>query len=289
MYLAAISIRGNEVYRVCNFTRRRYVKSFPLIGYWLSVVPFMPFVKKWFTSIACTILPEAFASYEAKTDDTGSDRLSAETIMRAIAWSQSSDITSRFREVRNKTSVASTAAGFAVRSMQPAPPPVGGTTLTSTDLVGKSSEAATEIAASKGLRVQTKPFDPTVGASAITDVAGLFRTAEPGDQVTLFADDAGQVRFYEIAKSAPADIVGPDAAPDVTRLQSQLTQAQTQLNQTLIQLTTLQTQQAQRDGDLAELRTQLGELSAAHRELRAQVAPPPTPPAKRQTRTPRKK
>jgi hypothetical protein len=296
MYLAAISIRGNEVYRVCNFTRRRYVKSFPLIGYWLSVVPFMPFVKKWFTSLACTVLPEAFASYEAKTDDTGSDRLSAETIMRAIAWSQSSNVTSRFREVRNKTSVASTAAGFAVRSMQPAPPPVGGATLTSTDLVGKPADAATEIAASKGLRVQTKAFDPSVGASAITDVAGLFRTAQPGDQVTLFADEAGQVRFYEVAKSAPTESVGPDATPDVSRLQAQLTQAQTQLNQSLIQLTALQTQQAQRDGDLAELRTQLGDLSAAHRELRAQVAPSPAkkatpakkaPPAKKATRTPR--
>ena len=171
--------------------------------------------------------------------------------------------------------MASTAAGFAVRSMQPAPPPVGGATLTSNDLVGKSADAATEIAASKGLRVQTKAFDPKVGASAITDVAGLFRTAQPGDQVTLFADDVGQVRFYEIAKSASVEPVGPDATPDMTRLQTQLTQAQTQLSQTLVQLTALQTQQAQRDGDLAELRSQLVELSAAHRELRSQVAPPP--------------
>ena len=37
--LGCVSIRDNEVYRVCNFTRRRHVVTFPKLGYWLSIVP----------------------------------------------------------------------------------------------------------------------------------------------------------------------------------------------------------------------------------------------------------
>ncbi|HEY7043066.1 MAG TPA: DUF6519 domain-containing protein [Nocardioidaceae bacterium] len=271
LYLAAVSIRSNQVYRVCNFTRRRYVKSFPLIGYWLSVVPFMPMLKQRFAEVACTVLPDLLKPYNVQTGATGSDRLSVEMLMQAVAWAQSTDVPGRVREVRNKSNVASGAAGLALRTLRPAPRPIGGRALVATDLVGKQSDAAAQIATSKGLTVETRAFDPSQGAGSVKDIAGVFRSAQPGDQVTLFTDDTGQVRYYEVVKPAPTIDIGPNTPADVITLQGQLTQAQTQLNQTLIQLTTLQTQQTQRDAELAELRSQLGTLSNAHDQLRNQI------------------
>jgi hypothetical protein len=269
IYLAAISIRDREVYRVCNFTRRRYVKSFPLVGYWTSVVPFMPFLKQWFTRLACTVLPDHFRPYEVNIDEPGPDRISLETIMQAVAWAQSSDISGRVREVRKRTRVATGTARLAATALRPAPRPVGGRTLLVNDVVGKQSDAATEIATAKGLAVETRPFTAGVAARS---VAGVFRTARAGDQLTLFTDESGAVRSFEITNPAPVDTIATTTVPpDVAVLQNQLTQAQTQLNQTLIQLTTLQTQQVHRDTEMTQLRTQLADLSLAHDQLRTDV------------------
>jgi hypothetical protein len=60
IYLACISIRNQEVYQVCNFSRRKYVKSFPTVEYWLSLVPVIPLVGKFVEKFCCTILPEFF-------------------------------------------------------------------------------------------------------------------------------------------------------------------------------------------------------------------------------------
>ena len=278
LYLAAVSIRSSQVYRVCNFTRRRYVKSFPLIGYWLSVVPFMPFLKERFAQLACLVLPDFFKPYVAQTGDAGSDRLSVESIMQAIAWAQSTDIPGKVRDVQSKKKVVGSAAVMGIKSLKPKPKPVGGKALVATDVVGKQSDAAVQIANTKGLTVETRAFDPSAGAGSVKDIAGAFRTAQPGDQVILFTDATGQVRYFEVAKPPPPDTTTVTVSPDVAVLQNQLTQTQTQLNQTLIQLTTLQTQQVQRDAELTDLRNQLGALSQAHGQLRNEIGNLNNPP-----------
>ncbi len=60
VYLASVTIRGREVYQVCNFSRRKYVKSFPTVGYWLSLIPLSPFIHKAVEYLCCLVLPELF-------------------------------------------------------------------------------------------------------------------------------------------------------------------------------------------------------------------------------------
>lgn len=45
IYLAGITVRNGTVYKVCNFSKRRYVKTFPGVEYWLSIVPVLPIVE----------------------------------------------------------------------------------------------------------------------------------------------------------------------------------------------------------------------------------------------------
>lgn len=56
VYLGTVKIRGRKVYRICNFSKRRYVKTFRTWGYWLSTVPILPAVKVAFTKFCCTVL-----------------------------------------------------------------------------------------------------------------------------------------------------------------------------------------------------------------------------------------
>ena len=56
VYLGSVEIRGNKVFKICNFTKRKYVKSEQLVEYWLSVVPIIPIFKKTFADFCCKIL-----------------------------------------------------------------------------------------------------------------------------------------------------------------------------------------------------------------------------------------
>ena len=88
IYLACISIRKEEVYQVCNFSRRKYVKSFPTVEYWLSLVPVIPLVGKFVEKFCCTILPEFFtgkykaSAAAAKASAPSQNKVSSEAMFK---------------------------------------------------------------------------------------------------------------------------------------------------------------------------------------------------------------
>jgi hypothetical protein len=55
VYLGCVEIQNNKVYKICNFSHRRYVKSVKLVEYWLSTVPVLPLLKKWFADFCCKV------------------------------------------------------------------------------------------------------------------------------------------------------------------------------------------------------------------------------------------
>jgi len=62
IYLGSIEIRINpntgkpEVYKICNFTKRRYVQSERLMEYWLSAVPIIPILKQVVADFCCKVV-----------------------------------------------------------------------------------------------------------------------------------------------------------------------------------------------------------------------------------------
>ncbi|HYJ79139.1 MAG TPA: hypothetical protein VEW03_06045, partial [Longimicrobiaceae bacterium] len=56
IYLGCVEIVDGDVYKICNFSKRHYVKSFRTYGYWLSAIPLLPLVKKAFAELCCTVL-----------------------------------------------------------------------------------------------------------------------------------------------------------------------------------------------------------------------------------------
>jgi len=53
IYLGTVEIRHAQVFHICNFSKRHYVKSFRTWGYWLSAVPILPIVKSAFAKFCC--------------------------------------------------------------------------------------------------------------------------------------------------------------------------------------------------------------------------------------------
>jgi hypothetical protein len=58
VYLGTIEIHDSEIYHICNFSKRKYVKTFRTVGYWLSVIPVANLLKKAFTVFCCAVLDD---------------------------------------------------------------------------------------------------------------------------------------------------------------------------------------------------------------------------------------
>ncbi len=165
-----------------------------------------------------------------------------EQLQQLIAWSQSNDVLGRWREVRQRGTVARSAARVAVTRVQPRPAPASAPRILSSDIVGQPADHVEEALSGRGVVIRRERFEPRVSLSAVSDVAALFRDAQPGDEITLY-EEAGTVRYFTIAKPpaaiprAPAQPLaeaaepGPpaDLADRVTALEQELATLRAQL------------------------------------------------------------
>jgi hypothetical protein len=58
-----VEIRDNEVYKICNFEKRKYVKSFPTMGYWFSLIPVWPMLTSLVSNFCCAVIPNIFDGF----------------------------------------------------------------------------------------------------------------------------------------------------------------------------------------------------------------------------------
>lgn len=108
--LAAVSIRGNSVYKVCNWSRRKYVKSFPTVGYWLSMVPVLPFLRDALGRVCGTILTESFGKYDTAGHDSSGRGMQVQAILRLLEIAQEEDPLARLRKGRQSAMSVSSMA-----------------------------------------------------------------------------------------------------------------------------------------------------------------------------------
>lgn len=60
VYLGCLSLRDGKVYNICNFTKRKFVKTFPSVSYWLSLIPIGPLVAWAVEKLCCMLMPNLF-------------------------------------------------------------------------------------------------------------------------------------------------------------------------------------------------------------------------------------
>src|SRR5688572_28392594 len=66
VWLACITVKESEVYKICNIGKCKDVWTFPKLEYWFSLVPILPFLKAGLSKFCCTILPNIFNNYADK-------------------------------------------------------------------------------------------------------------------------------------------------------------------------------------------------------------------------------
>jgi hypothetical protein len=269
--LGCVSIRDNEVYKICSLTGRRYVKSFPTIGYWLSLVPIQALIARAVEMLCCAVLPEWFSERSA-ADRQGGDFMSTSTLMRLVETAQTNDLSGWLSDLGSRFGTATRTAMLAVRSVGPSVPPPGGPTVKASTLIGQPVDQVAAALRERGVTVRQARFDPRLGVQTVGTVAGMFRSPQPGQEVTLCEED-GQVRFFSVADPSPLasrvnDLETTVAARDaeIGQLRESLASAQqilAHVQDLHTQVTAARAELEQRDQALVDLRTRLETVERA--------------------------
>ncbi|WP_020588526.1 DUF6519 domain-containing protein [Desulfobacter curvatus] len=67
VYLGCLTLADDEVYEICNFTKRKYVKTFPAMSYWFSLLPVEGLVAWVVEKLCCLVMPD----YISEKPETG--------------------------------------------------------------------------------------------------------------------------------------------------------------------------------------------------------------------------
>ena len=209
LYLACISIRHGQIYKVCNFSKRRYVKSFPTVDYWLSVIPIMPLLDRLIEQFCCSVLPNIFSRYRVPdfSEDRSQNpttRVQVGSIREGIFAAQGSDILGMLSRAFDK---GLTALGVVQDAMlrQPTALRLGATdpALASSNIMNQPIERSEALLRERGVEVERTTYDPSSTPNLTAKLAGFFRTPTPGTKVTLYEEN-GRVRYYSVADQATA-------------------------------------------------------------------------------------
>jgi hypothetical protein len=263
IYLACVSVRGGQVDKVCNFSRRRYVKSFPTVGYWLSLVPIAPFIDRAVEEFCCLVLPGLFSKATAPAANAYQAPVTGLQMRSGLATAMTTDfrgmLSSRIGQVRLGRQVATDFVGqrLAARPAVVAPPPSTG--LRQNDLAGRPVEDATRRLEEANVTVESvEAYDPTRVTTNLRRLATTPPRVPPGARVKLYTE-GDTVRFYEVVSAERVAPAGPVAGPaEVEALRTSLEEVRSELQT--------------RDQEIAGLRTQLQTLEARQAEAGMEAA-----------------
>ncbi|HEY3163379.1 MAG TPA: DUF6519 domain-containing protein [Candidatus Limnocylindrales bacterium] len=290
IYLGSINIRDGQVYKVCNFSRRRYVKSFPTIDYWLSVVPVMPLVQRVVEEFCCMVLPDLFGRYEPPERDPDAAREAPKyrysTGRSNVDLAQSTDFGALIHDAWTRANVAGRmVADTARRSLGRGPADPG---FRVGNVVGRPTDQVDKRLTEQGISVRRAAERTDDPLALIGDLLGLIRSPRSGDEVTLF-ESGGAVSYYSIGRPSSALTASADA--DVGALVNAVHDRDEELADLRGQVAELrQAQRAPGDGErVAALEAEVRELRAlredVNRLLGTVAPPPPSKPARKPRRT----
>ena len=211
LYLACISIRKGQVFKVCNFSLRKYVHSFPTVEYWLSVVPIIPLIKTAVEKFCCAALPALFGNFNAPRPKppvdaaAGKNTLTGKQIRTGVTFVQQADFRAAMTDVAARVLTAKPVfADFFTNAAHKTLVPEPGTA-THAGLSGSSVDDAKKTLEAAGVVVdKVEPYDPARGARNLVEFTGAPVRLEAGTRVKLVTRDDKVLFFTRAEEPSPA-------------------------------------------------------------------------------------
>jgi len=204
LYLGDIQIVDSQVYKICNLDRRRYVKSFPTYGYWLSIIPILPLMKYLVAELCCYVLPDFFSKYKAEPTLKSRDLMTNDQTSSAMNFLKSINLTgirqAQFTKLATSGGLATDSIRQAVFNFTPAP----AVQINQGDVVGQQTQAVTQRLSAFNITVDAvQPYDPSAAATNLTAFLGAPTTLASGSHVVLYEQN-GVVRYYALTPKPSA-------------------------------------------------------------------------------------
>src|SRR5205085_2301004 len=274
LYLACIAIKGGQVYQVCNFSRRKYVKTFPTVEYWFSLVPIVPLISKAFETFCCTIFPDLFANYKAPQSGAAQNKLSSQalyTVTSVLHETNMKKLLSQLLGQFTQTGGRLLRDWFACAVNDREQPPA----LMRENIVGLRAEDAARVLRQHNVSVAgAQSYEPCDGLANLWQQLSAPHRLNQQAHVTLVVED-GIVQHYTVTPVASGFKQGGDitvGAPPTGHLASSVTGDATggapSVSAPPSDMAMVSTTDAKRADEALNLHTQLSELRAQF--LRAQ-------------------
>ena len=275
VWLASIAVQDNEVYKICNIGKRKELWTLPKVGYWMSIVPILPMIRKAISGVCCSIIPNIFAErlqkYEQREDPVAPVR--GKTYKQAVKKSKRTDTKMLLRENTKDVALTSKIAGDRILYDQ---------SIAQRGVVSKqqyrnlhTGEAVQQME-QNGLQVEVKQYRADEASEALQKFQGTPKSIPAGSRVTVY-QDKGRVLFYaaepveqaavvlddsklkqlEARKQALANM--DDVNASIARAESRK-QAVEELATVQNRLTDLNSERAKAQEDVAALKEQLNSL-----------------------------
>lgn len=274
IYLGVVEIRNNAVYKICNFDKRKYVKSFPTLDYWLSVIPVMPLIRETVTRFCCTLLPDYLGKYQDRLiqppkESSGNqlateNRLKGKSTRRGTRAYKSTDFDAILREQGKSAQLLGGLAldgaiGFADTQR------TGSAGLKKQALLGASvPDARQELRKNRIEVAEVIQYDPDQATDNVAKYAGTPQRIKPGTRVTLVEKD-GKVLYYSIADKPPA-------AVDIGASRTELDALEKKRDKVAKEVAAIETRVAELTTLREEEETRLGALEARREAVKATLA-----------------
>jgi DNA-binding beta-propeller fold protein YncE len=264
VYLASVTISEGEVYKVCNFSRRRYVKSFPTVGYWLSLIPITPFIHKAVELACCAVLPEFFGRLKVPQREAYQPPMKSQKMRAGVAAYQQGEVQKRFREVQGKVDLGRQTIGdwvnnVLVKAEAPSEKQKG---IYKNDIVGQPSDQVIKQAEESGIITTVEAYDPSQGAKNLVRITQAPSRVAAGSQITLYEQD-GVVRYYALTEKAPESVAAVRAELETQKA------ALAEMETLKTSLSQMQQALEHKDQELVAMRGQMQALEAKQARLEA--------------------
>jgi hypothetical protein len=260
IYLARLDIQNEQVFNICNFSRRRYVHSFPTVEYWMSIIPVLPAMRKVVGDWCCHIVQEWFSKVNAPDPAAKSDVVSSSTAWNGLTFVQAANPSKMASTQFSKLSVASALSKtfFKQATVQPpAPRPPDAKVATLADVTMQPAANASAYLADRNVTVLSKEV-ATSGAVAGTLSAPAV--LEPNTNVVLVTDANDVVLGYRVVKPT----IDVTSAPTHEAFAAELNKRDVAITELRAQLDTLRSSHdaalAVRDRQLEDINTRVHTL-----------------------------
>lgn len=256
IYLARIDIDQQQVKNICNFSKRKYVHSFPAVEYWMSIIPVLPALKKLVADSCCYLFPQLFKTFNAPDATKRGDLVYSSQALNGLGFARGLDVGGLFNtQVLSRFNLL---GGLAKTSLaQNTAKPSAPATFTPNASIG-TGQITGQPAASVQKTLSDKQINVTATEEFVPSTHTVDALAAPtrfskGDNIVLLTDRTGKVVG---ARKAAATTGAPKAAL---------------FGETAQPVETISAALAKRDVQIAQLKDQLAALTARLDSL----TPPP--------------